>query len=77
MSFSILRGIQRNYKNILHVHYFESGSRKLFYEGKWEALITHYNGLQCLTRCYKNFNLTASLKVAQKLFFAKRGDQLL
>ena len=37
-----------------HVHYFQCCSRNLFSEGMGKAVITRYDKLQRVTRCYKN-----------------------
>ena len=35
-------------------HYFQSCSRSLFSDRRGKAVITRYNRLQCVTKCYKN-----------------------
>ena len=59
-------------QNIWQGHYFESCTRGPFSEGRGEAVITRYNRLQCVRRCYKN-NSTQGLveKLLKTSFFIK------
>ena len=45
--------LQEVTKNRL-AHYFQYHSRYLLSEGQEKAVITRYNKLQCVARCYKN-----------------------
>ena len=72
MCFDKLRRFWRNYKKHLAGHYFQCRSKKLFSEGMRKVVITRYNGLQYVTRYYKN-NPAQGLvwKSPKKSFFLK------
>ena len=59
-------------RNIWEGHYFQSCTRDLFSEGRGKAVITLYNRLQCVRKCYKN-NATQGLveKLLKTSFFLK------
>ena len=58
-------------------YYFQSCSRSLSSNRRGKAVITRYNRLQCVTKCFKKCNPRTSGQVAQNFSFSKGGDKLL
>ena len=73
-----LRRVRKNYKKYLAGHYIQCRSKNLFSEGRGKAVITRYNKLQCVTRCYKNSAVHGLVwKLLKSSFISKQGDKLL